>query len=367
MCGIGGYSTIGKLSPAKAKIRANIGKAILIANESRGTDSTGLYLQNGSKYVLSKDTCLASDFVRQKDVIKLFEKNSHLMLGHTRQATQGVVSERNAHPFEKGNIVGVHNGVIFNDAAIATEHDFDVEVDSEVIFELLNKYNNDFKKAFKEIRGSASVAWINALEPKTLFLMAHDNPLVMAQVPSLKTIFFCSEFIALDCILSASVGVENYYIEELKEDTVYKIAPDHQVTKTKVKFAEFSTSTGGGYWGDGKVWDSKLHTWVAKKETEDDFDDEEITELAKKDPPKEGGIFKETDNILSDEEFTLVEEICQKQGCLVCKTSLNNSCYFDDEIADVFCWKCIKDEDKEFRQIPYVYVDLKKKKSHYYI
>ena len=37
-----------------------------------------------------------------------------------------------------------------NDDDIAKEHKFEIKVDSEAIFELLNKYENDFKKTFKE-------------------------------------------------------------------------------------------------------------------------------------------------------------------------------------------------------------------------
>ncbi|MEK6878655.1 MAG: class II glutamine amidotransferase, partial [Nanoarchaeota archaeon] len=165
MCGITGYSTLkgAKLGAVARQKRANIAKGLLIANESRGIDSTGVFLQNGKYHVLSKNTCHATKFVREKDVIKLFEKDSYLMLGHTRQATTGIVSKQNAHPFIKGNIVGVHNGIISNDDDVAKENKFKFNVDSEVIFQLLSKNKNNFVKTFKEIKGSASLAWINKL------------------------------------------------------------------------------------------------------------------------------------------------------------------------------------------------------------
>ena len=312
-------------------------------------------MQNGGNHILSKDTCTASNFVRQKDVIKLFEKDSHLMLGHTRQATQGTINAKNAHPFEKETIVGVHNGVIMNDDDVAKKHDFKIEVDSEVIFELLNKYENDFVKTFKEIRGSASVAWVNTQEANTLYLLAHENPLAVAEVPMLKTVFFASEFVALDSILSGAIGTENYSIWDLEQDTVYKLSPEHKFEKTKVDFAEFSY---GSQW-EGKKWDSDKREWVDKddKETKLLKSDEDLDDW---DSGREN-LIKNTDNILEAEEVDFIKEICRKSGCNECKAPLNKYCYYDDDISDVLCYKCIEDD----KQLPYVYVNLENGSTHY--
>ena len=66
---------------------------------------------------------------------------------HTRSATNGSVSIKNAHPFlsEKNNIALSHNGIIFNDDAIRVKlleegHIFNSTTDSEVILHLFESF-----------------------------------------------------------------------------------------------------------------------------------------------------------------------------------------------------------------------------------
>ena len=347
MCGICGYSTKGKLSPTKFRIRANIAKALLIANESRGIDSTGVFLQNGKAHILSKDTCHATKFVREPEVIKLFEKDSHLMLGHTRQATTGTINKQNAHPFIKGNIVGIHNGMLSNYLTIASDNEFKIQVDSEVIFELLNKNNNDFEKTFKKIRGSASLAWINKLEPNTLYLVAHENPLSIAEVPYLNTIFFSSEFSALDSVLQAALGVDNYRLWEVEEDIVFKIAPDHKIEQTKVEFNSFKTYSN---------WGKKEEETKEIKETEDEeaifeeiykeFGGEEGEET--EEAPKESKVKTLNPPTISSVELEYIKELGKKTGCVVCAKPLAAYAYVDEfQLELMYCLECIADSELE--------------------
>lgn len=330
MCGVAGYLTIGKLSPTKAKIRANIAKGLLVACESRGTDSTGVFLINGGNHILSKNTCYASKFVRQEDVTKAFERDNYLMLGHTRQATTGIVNKQNAHPFIKENIVGVHNGIISNSDELAEENKFKIEVDSEIIFELLNKYNNDFKKTFKKIQGSASIAWLDKTDPKILYLVAHENPLTVAEAPLLKTIFFASEFSALDSILQASIGNENYYIWEAKEDIVYKINPEHKIEQFKVSFSEYSSYYGNSY---GKVW--KDGKWVKEK--------------AKIVYPENDSLFDNKETKLGQEELEFFKDLSKKVGCIVCGKPLHKFCYIDElDNNHIYCQDCVDEFEENY-------------------
>src|SRR3546814_11475199 len=60
-------------------------------------------------------------------------KRTHLMLfGHNRAATKGAVNQENAHPFNHGDIVGCHNGTLYNVTNLDDHKDF--KVDSENIF-----------------------------------------------------------------------------------------------------------------------------------------------------------------------------------------------------------------------------------------
>jgi len=353
MCGICGFTTKkgAVLSEAKQVLRSRIAKALLIANESRGTDSTGAFLLNGGQHILSKNTCASSTFIREKEVEQAFNKNNHLMLGHTRQATRGAVTKRNAHPFIVGDIVGVHNGVIMNDYAIEKEHGFKVEVDSEVIFALLNKKKNDFKTSFQEIRGSASLAWIDLNDPFILNLVAHENPLSMATVPILDTIFFSSEFSALDSILTAAVGTDLYSIWGLKEETVYTIKPNLDIDQIAVKFKEYEYTQYKGYKrnssGDLVGGDSC--------EIKDNSTAKRLDDIVYKNRDIEDVLEDmANDGCLDEETLIYLRSEAEKHGCYFCHKPVGASCYYEEDEQIISCASCVDNIGNHF----YTYVDL---------
>ena len=45
------------------------------------------------------------------------------MLGHTRFATEGAIVKSNAHPFRVGDVVGTHNGCVYNVKEMETQLD----------------------------------------------------------------------------------------------------------------------------------------------------------------------------------------------------------------------------------------------------
>jgi len=103
MCGIIGY--IGNREAVKILIDG------LKRLEYRGYDSAGVAVLNNGKIQIEraegKLTCLE---VR----LKKFKLPGNIGIGHTRWATHGVPSERNAHPHRVGDVVVVHNGIIEN-------------------------------------------------------------------------------------------------------------------------------------------------------------------------------------------------------------------------------------------------------------
>src|SRR6476469_2953363 len=110
MCGIVGY--LGPQNP-KDVIIAGLKKL-----EYRGYDSAGVAILHDGK----------TKRVRAQGKLKALEEklatepfNGHLGIGHTRWATHGPPSERNAHPHQVKGISLVHNGIIENYLEIREE------------------------------------------------------------------------------------------------------------------------------------------------------------------------------------------------------------------------------------------------------
>lgn len=167
MCGIAGFN----LSPEERVDAVTLTKALLLAIEERGRHATGTaYFEDGSPYVQKADMT-AGDFV---EFIDMPTSTTNAIL-HTRWASQGSPKDnRNNHPIDVGGILGVHNGVLYNDdeifADIGPEHRI-AEVDSEAIFALLLHGPGKPAHALERIEGSAAVAWLECYgDPDSMYV-----------------------------------------------------------------------------------------------------------------------------------------------------------------------------------------------------
>lgn len=236
MCGLYGFITNKEksLNEEQKDIRERIIKSLAIAMEERGIDSSGMAFVKDNTTFIIKKAVYSTKFLQRNDIKKMLATQPELVLGHARQATSGIVNEKNAHPFIKGSIIGAHNGVVSNELEINGK----VEVDSEVIFLLLDKNKNDFEKTFKRLSGSFAITWIDTKSPNTIYFVTHENPLALVYIHELKTIFWASTKWALRVCLMATVGLDKRDIWMPKENTVYKINPNLRIDKYKVKFKE---------------------------------------------------------------------------------------------------------------------------------
>ncbi len=181
MCGIVGY--IGKAPVVESLLDA------LSRLEYRGYDSAGVAALNSKGIEVRKRAGklkTLADAIRQKPI------KGHLGIGHTRWATHGEPSERNAHPHAdcKGKLAVVHNGIIENysqlkDRLLAKGHVFRSQTDTEVIAHLVEELakkhpiEEAFRLALQELKGSYAICLISEDESNRLFGARNGSPLIV--------------------------------------------------------------------------------------------------------------------------------------------------------------------------------------------
>ena len=154
--------------------------------EYRGYDSWGVCFPKGKEIENERHTGKISDAGNS------FPENPELSLGHTRWATHGGISEKNAHPHlsNNGQIALVHNGIVENFSALkkalaSKGFKFYSETDSEVIVNLIQgktgkakSFEEAVRLALLEIEGSYAIAAIR-LGEKKIVCARNGSPLVL--------------------------------------------------------------------------------------------------------------------------------------------------------------------------------------------
>jgi glucosamine--fructose-6-phosphate aminotransferase (isomerizing) len=112
-------------------------------------------------------------------------------IGHTRWATHGAPTERNAHPHATARVAVVHNGIIENHAELRAELEaegalFETETDTETFVRLLDRLlaggappEAAFAAALKRVHGAFALAAVFAGHPKTLLGARQGAPLAV--------------------------------------------------------------------------------------------------------------------------------------------------------------------------------------------
>ena len=153
--------------------------------EYRGYDSAGVAVIDGSLKRLR--SCGRVAQLKKLADEQRFE--GMIGIGHTRWATHGVPSERNAHPHVSGGISVVHNGIIENHASIrarlqAQGYEFTSDTDTEVIAHLIHSLSRKglfqaTQEATRELKGAYAIAVIGADDPSRLVVARMGAPLLL--------------------------------------------------------------------------------------------------------------------------------------------------------------------------------------------
>jgi len=169
-----------------------IAAAMLLGIEERGRHATGIAWDNQGQTWLDSAAVPATTYTRALPDTLGFAPTT--FIGHTRWATQGSPeAPGNNHPIDVRGIVGIHNGVIYNDddlfELIGPEKRI-AEVDSEAIFAYLLHSGLSVTDALADLRGSAAVAWYDVTDPTTLHLArVSSSPLMLARTDDGSLLF----------------------------------------------------------------------------------------------------------------------------------------------------------------------------------
>lgn len=183
MCGIVGY-----IGPREAYPIVLKGLKRL---EYRGYDSSGVALLNNHHINVYKKKGKVAEL---EEATIGQDVHAHIGIGHTRWATHGEPSDRNAHPHQSqsGDLAMIHNGIIENYTQIKKEleskgYHFKSDTDTEVLLNFIEdiKINNNctleeaLRIALKRIVGAYCILLISKDEPDTIIAARKGSPLVI--------------------------------------------------------------------------------------------------------------------------------------------------------------------------------------------
>ena len=182
MCGIVGYTGPRDAYPVILKGLKRL--------EYRGYDSSGVALLNHGLKVYKKKGKVAE---LEESLIGA-DVQGHIGIGHTRWATHGEPSDRNAHPHQSasGRLAMIHNGIIENYALIKKElenkgYTFISDTDTEVLLNFIDdiQQHNDcsleeaVRVALKRVVGAYCILLIDKEDPHTIIAARKGSPLVI--------------------------------------------------------------------------------------------------------------------------------------------------------------------------------------------
>jgi asparagine synthetase B (glutamine-hydrolysing) len=208
MCGIFGIVTTGDRDKAEELLGI-----LFRLSESRGKEASGLAGVAGDTIRVLKSPVSSKQLMRTAEyteyVREVVRRGPRVAtIGHSRLVTNGSqVEHANNQPVAVEGVVGVHNGIIVNEAKLRGAHSdlpCSSDVDSEVLFGLIRRHANGsvvdgLRKAYADVEGVANIAMF-AAELDQLALATNSGSLYYAELGN--TFAFASEKYILDTALA---------------------------------------------------------------------------------------------------------------------------------------------------------------------
>jgi len=223
MCGIFGVVALCD-SPQESKTALRLLRRVAVLSQSRGRDSSGFAIQGdvGATIEVLRAPLAMNDLLEHREFSALVERTAagaarqrrFVSLGHSRLVTNGSqLEDHNNQPVIRSGIVGVHNGIVVNEAALwagipggAPQFDIDTEA-------LLASFANELARSgdsaaamhrlHAAVQGSYSVALLPT-DRDELVLGTNTGSLYYA-TDGRSRLLFASEFHIVQALLKARI------------------------------------------------------------------------------------------------------------------------------------------------------------------
>lgn len=261
MCCLFGFvDYAGSLS---VKQKSRLIRELSIASEARGTDATGIAYNTSHGLQIYKRPLAAHRLHLQ------IPAEAHVVLGHTRMATQGSAKKNyNNHPFF-GHVKGesfalAHNGAIWNDLDLRRTKRLPrtkVQTDSFIAVQLLEQQKaldfSSLRYTAEAVDGSFSFTVLS--ERDDLYLIKGDNPLTIVHFPKVGVYAYAS---TSEILNKALARCGNWLGRGEKVDIemgdIVKINSTDRITRGTFDASKFYRSSWG-YW-DTPLYPRLLHS-----------------------------------------------------------------------------------------------------------
>ena len=221
MCGIVGY--VGHKEPAMEKLIAGLQRL-----EYRGYDSAGVAILDGGKINLRR---APGKLANLAEILRAKPLAGHVGIGHTRWATHGKPSERNAHPHCAGQIALVHNGILENYRQLRQEltdagRTIQSETDTELIAHLIDlevqqgsSLSDAVRKTMPRLVGSYALGVISEAEPDRIVVAKNGGSPIIIGVNE-KASYLASDIPAILPYTREMIFLEDGELAVLTQDAV---------------------------------------------------------------------------------------------------------------------------------------------------
>jgi glutamine---fructose-6-phosphate transaminase (isomerizing) len=226
MCGIVGY--IGSRDALEVVVEG------LRRLEYRGYDSAGVALIGDGELLLAKKAGRIENLDKELAAGSLPAAGSTAGIGHTRWATHGAPTDRNAHPHldGSGRVAVIHNGIIENFAELKAELEADQvefvsDTDTEVVAHLVGReliasgstLADALRSVCRRLQGAFTLVVLDRDQPDSIVAARRNSPLVVGVgQPGSGEMFLGSDVAAFIEFTREAIGLDQDQVVEIRRD-----------------------------------------------------------------------------------------------------------------------------------------------------